>query len=418
MLITCTSLVAGCDTSSFKDADIGKQLSGFIPWGYTSPNAGLAPEVVEAAGERLRHEGIPAGAPGTTDREFDAAIRTFQVRNGIEPADGKLREDVALLLSNVGVDLTEAARRGNASLVTSLIQKGSDPNAIGPEGWPPLLGAVAGGNIEIVRQLLSAGADINRASDDDMTAILLATLSGDRTMASMLHAHGADATRRGPGGLTAVDVAARAGDAQMASLLRTRPTVQRDAVPVASSRGDVLALRAALAAGAPVDAADSDGWTGLMYAVARGDSAMADKLLAAGASPDRRTSEGFTPLHLAAWRGDSGIVRLLLSKGADSALRDRQGSTAALIADANGHRETANVIVSHSPREHEGKLDLSAAERSGIERLLQVTGNGAAAFSESGRQAIRNYQSSRGLAVTGYINEIMMQKLSIELSST
>jgi ankyrin repeat protein len=364
--------------------------------------------VTDAVQERLAHYDI--GPRDATGRQLDESIRVFQAQHSL-PADGKLSDDVMRELSYLAVDLDEAARRGDAMLVDRLLSRGADPNKVHESGWTPLLGAVGAGNLDIVRRLVSAGADVNRAGADGMTPILLAALAGDRGTAQLLWELGADALAAGPGGVSAVQVAERTGDAELARLLAKPPSMPRDAVAHSAASGDMLALQAALAAGGSVNAADPEGWTGLMYAASRGDKAAVEKLLAAGADPNKTDRAGLGALHLAAAAGQSEIVRVLLEGGADAARRDAGGATAAMLAVAAGHREIANSIRSRVGPNLEMGLGLSAAERGGIERLLNALGYGAGALSDPQRQAVRRFQESRQLAATGYVDEITLHEL-------
>jgi hypothetical protein len=186
---------------------------------------------------------------------------------------------------------------------------------------------------------------------------------------------------------------------------------QRDAAVRAAASGDMLALQVALAAGSSVNAADPEGWTGLMHAAARGDDAAVEKLLAAGADPNKTDRAGLGALHVAAAGGKRAIVRLLIDRGADATRRDREGATPAMLAVAGGYREIADRIRSRAGPDLETGLRLSAAERGGIERLLDALGYGTGAFSDPGRQAVRRFQKSRQLAATGYVDEITLQEL-------
>lgn len=85
----------------------------------------------------------------------------------------------------------------------------------------------------------------------------------------------------------------------------------------AARRGDVPAMRKALAGGAGVDVPDAeDGRTALMRAAAFGREEASSALLAVGADPRRTDVQGTTALHLAAGNGHVDVVRLLLRAGA------------------------------------------------------------------------------------------------------
>ena len=85
----------------------------------------------------------------------------------------------------------------------------------------------------------------------------------------------------------------------------------------AARRGDTVAVRRALAAGAGVDVPDAtDGQTALMRAASFGHAEAVNALLASGATATRAAVTGETALHLASERGHADVVRLLLQAGA------------------------------------------------------------------------------------------------------
>ncbi|RYG57568.1 hypothetical protein EON66_00060 [archaeon] len=80
---------------------------------------------------------------------------------------------------------------------------------------------------------------------------------------------------------------------------------------------DVLEMRRLIAAGAPLEWTDEDGWTPLWVAAYNGKMEALQLLLKAGASIRATNKHGWTPLHGAAAGGQADAVRALLEAGAD-----------------------------------------------------------------------------------------------------
>ena len=98
------------------------------------------------------------------------------------------------------------------------------------------------------------------------------------------------------------------------------PRVADSPVADAAMDGDIAAVRALLAGGADVNAAQGDGMTALHWAADRGSAELAEMLLYAGAAVEPVTRiGGYTPLHIAARTGSDAVALLLLGAGADAA---------------------------------------------------------------------------------------------------
>ena len=116
----------------------------------------------------------------------------------------------------------------------------------------------------------------------------------------------------------------------------------------AAMRGDAAAVRALIADGADVDAAQGDGMTALHWAASNRDPGLAGVLLAAGADVGAGTRIGhYTPLHVAAQAGAGEVVEILLGAGADPEMPLTAGGGARPLhlAGASGDVQSVAALV-------------------------------------------------------------------------
>lgn len=133
-------------------------------------------------------------------------------------------------------------------------------------------------------------------------------------------------------------------------------TAPESPVADAAQRGDVAQVRALLADGADVNAAQGDGMTALHWAALDGREEMVRVLLYAGASTGAITRLGsYTPLHLASRNGHAGVARELLDGGADPAPVSATGVTPLHFAAAAGVPGVIETLIEHG-------ADVDAAE--------------------------------------------------------
>ena len=109
-----------------------------------------------------------------------------------------------------------------------------------------------------------------------------------------------------------------------------------DALHRAAKLGNLDGLKAALAAGADVNARDDRGWTPLMHAANRGYTLLIEPLLAAKADLDVRGKAGATALFIAVANRRTEIITLLVKAGADVSIKGPKGKTAVDVAQMSG----------------------------------------------------------------------------------
>ncbi len=119
----------------------------------------------------------------------------------------------------------------------------------------------------------------------------------------------------------------------------------------AAMQGDHAAVRALLARGADVNAAQGDGMTALHWSARRGDVETVQLLLYAGASVRATTRLGaYTPLLMAAQMGHARVVAALLEGGAAVDAATSTGVTPLHMAAASGNVEAVTLLLDHGAK--------------------------------------------------------------------
>ena len=160
------------------------------------------------------------------------------------------------------------------------------------------------------------------AAPADELPLVAAVKAEDPDAVRAALAAGADVDARQPDGATALHWAAFRDQLEIAGLL--------------------------LAAGADVNAANELNATPLWLAADNASAPMVERLLAAGANPNVRLPEGETPVMTASRTGSADAVRMLLEAGADPNVReDTRHQTALMWAVAQGHPDVVSLLIDH-----------------------------------------------------------------------
>jgi ankyrin repeat protein len=277
-----------------------------------------------------------------------------------------LRAVVALtctlpLLAATADEYFRSIRSNDTATLQKLATDRTSLNTADARGTTALHYAAAFGTTEAVKLLLDSGADVNKANAIGATPLILGASSPAKVR--MLLAAGADANATTKAGRTALIIAAgRAGGfesvkALVAAGARIDAADQLGITPIlnAGYGGDLESVRLLLDKGAPVNAADKAGYTPLLNAVTTNDIVRVRLLLSKGADPNAANSFGgkvkhgnialtnMTPVLLAATHGSVDMVRAILQAGGKVNVADGRGITP-LMAAATSENQDPNVI--------------------------------------------------------------------------
>ncbi|HFD92838.1 MAG TPA: hypothetical protein ENJ22_06070 [Gammaproteobacteria bacterium] len=308
------------------DSNYRETLTGVTPLLMASyyGNPGVVNMLVEKGADiddvpwGLTEQRINASSVPVNDRELmriasrgDTALITA-IRRGHTRS--------ALLLLDHGADVLQpnrkaetpgyfAARKGNAAVMRSLLDKGLDPNRghfeqvqdyfsdkiIHEEDTRPLLIEAADlGHVETVRALLGAGADPDLQDALGRTALFLAVSQGFADTVKVLLEMGADPDLKEATGKTPLMMAAKNGFRRIVTLLLEHEADINAIEDIENSFGEV-----------------SSQMTALGYAVRGGHTAIVGMLLEHGADPSLRNHDGETAFDIARKNGYSDILAML-----------------------------------------------------------------------------------------------------------
>jgi uncharacterized protein len=149
----------------------------------------------------------------------------------------------------------------------------------------------------------------------------------------------------------------------------------------AARNTDRSALRALIAKGADVNAAEADGTTPLHWASYRDDLESADALLRAGARVNSANDLGATPLWIASLNGSGAMVRRLLQAGANPNAALLAGETPVMVASRSGSADVAEQLLArganvnaHATRGQTALMWAVAQKHSDVVKVLLAHG--------------------------------------------
>ena len=160
----------------------------------------------------------------------------------------------------------------------------------------------------------------------------------------------------------------------------TKPLRSHSLLHLATARGDVSAIEAALANGIPVDLLAADGLAPLHWALARKEPSIMKLLLERGSPVDVRSDEGATPLMNVVQSKSFDLFSFLLDNGADVNARDNRGFTALHRAAEMGQVEMVRELLNRRAKanpEADGHTPRSLAEAHGHAEIVALLNTGS-----------------------------------------
>lgn len=241
----------------------------------------------------------------------------FAGKNDYVSALIKAGADVNAHLESQPGALANAAGRGDASLVQTLIAAGANRASVNDA----LINAISGAKPqEIAQVLIKAGADVNYKNEDGDTVLTLAATAGDANLTQFFLRNGANADNVS---LAAIAVA-RENKPEILQILLNSPVKpnlnaatedeEKTALMVAAEKGFADIAQTLIKAGAKVNQVSGDS-NALLAAIDNNQTAMVKLLISAGADVNAAPGDT-TPLELAQEKKSAEIVALLKQAGA------------------------------------------------------------------------------------------------------
>lgn len=125
----------------------------------------------------------------------------------------------------------------------------------------------------------------------------------------------------------------------------TAQGAEQSPIAAAAKANNLTTVRALIAKGADVNAAQTDGSTALLWAAYNGNAEMTKALLTSKAKVDAANKYGVTPLLQAARMGESAVMELLLTAGAKATQLAADGTTPLMAAARSGNVAGVRMLV-------------------------------------------------------------------------
>lgn len=263
-----------------------------------------------------------------------------------------------------------AAGYNRVSVVEYLLQNGADVHAKDKGGLVPLHNACSYGHYEVTELLIKHGAHVNVADLWKFTPLHEAAAKGKFEICKLLLKNGADLNKKNRDGHIPLDLV-KSGDTDVQDLLRG------DAALLEAAKKGNLARVQKLATKDNINCQDTQGRnsTPLHLAAGYNNQEVAEFLLENGADVNAMDKGGLIPLHNASSYGHVDIAALLIKFNTCVNAVDRWGYTPLHEAAQKGRTQLCSLLLAHGSdpvmKNHEGQTPLDLATAEDVTALLQ-----------------------------------------------
>jgi len=273
--------------------------------------------------------------------------------------------------------LTIAASSGQTELVTFLISKGANVNAVNNFGNTPLHYAAWSSDLTSFKALHEKGALINKQNSQGQTPLQYACMGGNRQILQYCIQQGMDIHKKIDDGSSLLHWAAYGGNIDIFKYLESEGMDMNQgdkdgSTPLfwaATGKKPEMARYLVEERHADVNFHDNAGNTPLCSAIQAGSYEVTVYLLEKGADVDVRLDKNRNLLMIASEANNPELISLLIDKGSDINAFDDNGNTPLLIASAHGNLESVKVLLAKGAKTNPGLCTRKSCANTGATPL-------------------------------------------------
>lgn len=263
--------------------------------------------------------------------------------------------------------LTEALLRAclgsvdSPDIVSELIKKGADVNAVDSAGNSPLLLAIRNQKPEVVKALVSSSANVNykNLKSDNESPILLASKGKNTSIIEELIKAGANIESSYTDKTTPLMVAVNSENVEAINVLikagaKTNSTNSNGITPLmlAAQQKNLEIVKKLIVSGSKISTTDNNGETALIFAIKSNSLEIMQELTKKGASVNSKHKNNETPLMYATRQNNRDLVHALVVLQANLEDKNSKGQTALDIAQENKYESAEKELLNAGAIEH------------------------------------------------------------------